>query len=198
MLRDNEVLIMKDKDILKLKFGLATVSLIFLLTGLRLLFGSWTSINLLFWLIIGLIIYFGVYPNYKSLRNKNAKIIFNGFDVMGIVTVVGIIALSTIMFLIFYPLISFLFIGLTLATLIVVAGLKFITFDFDKNTVAGLFDDDRDSDLKKMTIDIQSDKNQIEIKTQDRDDILVLREKNFNPKVWTQLIDNFQNIKVRT
>ena len=198
MLRDNEVSIMKDKDILKIKFGLATVSLIFLLTGLRLLFGSWTSINLLFWLIIGLIIYFGVYPNYKSLRNKNAKIIFNGFDVMGIVTVVGIIALSTIMFLIFYPLISFLFIGLTLATLIVVAGLKFITFDFDKNTVVGLFDDDRDSDLKKMTIDIQSDKNQIEIKTQDRDDILVLREKNFNPKVWTQLIDNFQNIKVRT
>ncbi len=36
---------MKDKDILKLKFGLATVSLILLLTGSKLLFDQWRSIN---------------------------------------------------------------------------------------------------------------------------------------------------------
>jgi hypothetical protein len=188
---------MNDKDILKLKFGLLTVSLIFLLTGSRLLFGSWTSIHLLFWIIIASIIYFGVYATYRSMTRKNTQTIFNGFEVIGAVTIVGIIALTTIMFLIFYPLISFLFFGLTLATLVLVGGLKFITFDYNKNTVDGLFENGGSS-LTSMTVDIHSDNTKIEIRTPDKDDILILKKEIYGDKVWTQLIENFQKINGRT
>jgi hypothetical protein len=114
----------------------------------------------------------------------------------GTITFVIAIALATIMFLIFYPLIALLFFGLTLITLSVFVGLKFITFDFDKNKVYGLFED-RDSNLTNMKVDIHFENNQIEIKTIDRDDILFLKKEKFSDKVWTQLIDNFQKIKMR-
>jgi hypothetical protein len=112
------------------------------------------------------------------------------------VTYVVVIALATIMFLIFYPLISLVFFGLSLATLSIFGGLKFITFDFDKNKVEGLFENEEST--LKMTVDIYLDSNQIEIKTVDRDDILLLKREKYSEKVWTRLIDNFQKIKVRT
>jgi len=187
---------MKDKDILKIKFALATVSLVLLLTGSKLLFDQWKLINWSFWLFIGLLAYFGVYRTFKSLSSKNTQIIFNDFEMAGTITFVIAIALATIMFLIFYPLIALLFFGLTLITLSVFVGLKFITFDFDKNKVYGLFED-RDSNLTNMKVDIHFENNQIEIKTIDRDDILFLKKEKFSDKVWTQLIDNFQKIKMR-
>jgi hypothetical protein len=187
---------MNDKDILKLKFGLATVSLIFLLIGSRLLFDQWTSINWSFWFFIGLIAYFGVYRTFRLLTSKNIQIIFYDFEVAGTMTYVVVIALATIMFLIFYPLISLFFFGLSLATLSIFGGLKFITFDFGKNKVDGLFES-QESTLK-MTVDIHSDNNQIDIKTVDRDDILFIKREEYSDKVWTQLVDNFQKIKVRT
>ncbi len=182
---------------LKLKFGLLTVSLIFLLTGSRLLFGSWTSIHLLFWILIALIIYFGLYSTYRSTRRKDSQIIFNRFDVIGTVTIVGIIFLATIMAFIFLPHISFLFFGLTLATLVVVGGLKFITFDLDKKIVYGLVENG-DPILTSMTVDIHSGNTQIEIRTPDTDNILVIKKEMYNNNVWIQLVDNFQKIKVRT
>ena len=197
MLRDNEVSIMKDKDILKLKFGLATISLILLLTGSKLLVDHWTSINWSFWFLIGLLAYFAVYRTFRLLTNKNAQIIFYDFEAAGTVTYVVVIALATIMLLIFYPLISLFFFGLSLATLSVFGGLKFITFDFDKNKVDGLFEN-RDSSLIDMTVDIHPDNNQIEIRTLDSNDILFLKKEKYSNKVWTRLIENFQKIKVRT
>jgi hypothetical protein len=188
---------MNDKNILKLKFGLATVSLILLLTGAKLLFDSWTSINWSFWFFIGLLAYFGVYRTFKLLISKNTQIIFNGFETAGTITFAVVISLATIMLLIFYPLIALLFFGLTLLTFSVFVGLKFITFDFNKNKMDGLFED-RDSNLTTMTVDIHSDNNQIEIKTLDRDDILILKREKFSDKVWTQLLDNFKQINVRT
>jgi hypothetical protein len=188
---------MKDKDILKLKFGLATISLGLLLTGSKLLFDQWTSIHLSFWLFIGLVAYFGVYRTFKLLNNKNVQIIFHDFEMAGTITVAIVTALATIMLLIFYPLVALLFLGLTPITFFAFAGLKFITFDFENNKVDGLLVD-RDSNLINMTVDIHADKNQIEIKTLDRDDILILKKERFSDKVWTQLIDNFKKIKVRT
>jgi hypothetical protein len=186
---------MNDKDILKLKFTLATVSLVFLLTGSKLLFDQWTSINWSFWFFIGLLAYFGVYRTFRLLTGKNIQIIFYDFEVAGTVTFLIVIALATIMFLIFYPLVSLFFFGLSLATLTIFAGLKFITFDFDKNKVDGLFEN-QESTLN-MTVDIHPDSNQIEIKTLDRDDTLFIKREKYSDKVWTRLVDNFQKIKVQ-
>ncbi len=188
---------MKDKDILKLKFGLATISLGLLLTGSKLLFSQWTSIHLSFWLLIGLLTYFGVYRTFKLLKSKNVQIIFLDFEMAATITAAIITALATIMLLIFYPLIALLFFGLTLITFFAFAMLRFITFDFQNNKVDGLLVD-RDSNLKNMTVDIHADNNLIEIKTLDRDDILILKKERFSDKVWTQLINNFKKIKVQT
>jgi len=111
----------------------------------------------------------------------------------GTITVAIVTALATIMMLIFYPLIALLFFGLTLITFFAFAGLRFITFDFENNKIDGLWVD-RDSNLKNMTVDILADNNQIEIKTLDRDDILILKKEKFSNKVWTQLVDNFKEI----
>jgi len=48
-----------------------------------------------------------------------------------------------------------------------------------------------------MTVDIHADNSQIEIKTLDREDILILKKEKFPKNVSTNLIDNFQKIKVR-
>lgn len=187
---------MKDKDILKLKFGLATISLGLLLTGSKLLFDQWTSIHFSFWLFIGLLAYFGVYRTFKLLNSKKVQIIFHDFEMAGTITVAIVTTLATIMLFIFYPLIALLFFGLTLITFFAFAGLKFITFDFENNKVDGLLGD-RDSNLKNMTVDIHADNSQIEIKTLDREDILILKKEKFPKNVSTNLIDNFQKIKVR-
>lgn len=184
---------MEDKNILKLKFGLGAVSLILLVTGSKLLFAQWTSIHLSLWLLIGLIGYGTVYRTFKTLRSKNTQVIYNDFETAGTITYLVIISLTTIMLLIFYPLIALLFFGLSLATLSVFGGLKFISFDFDANKVDGLFVD-RDTSLNKMTVDIHPDKNQIEIKTLDREDILLLKREKFNDKVWIKIIENFEKI----
>jgi hypothetical protein len=186
---------MKDKDILKLKLGLATVSLIFLLTGSKLLFDQWTLINWSFWFFIGLLAYFGVYRTFRVLKGKNVQIIFHDFEVAGTVTFAVVIALATVMFLIFYPLISLFFFGLSLTTLSIFAGLKFITFDFDKNKVDGLFENEES--ILNMTVDIHPDNNQIEIKTMDRDNILFIKREKYSDRVWTRLVDNFEKIRVR-
>ena len=187
---------MSDKNILKLKLALATVSLAFFLTGSKLLFDNWTSIHWSFWVLIGLIAYVGVYRTLKSLYDKNIQTIFTGFEVAGTITFVVAFSLGTIMLLIFYHHISLLFIGLTLVTLSVFAGLKFITFDFNKNKVDGLFE--KQEIIQNMTVDIHPDNNQIEIKTADRQDVLFIKREKYNDKVWDFLIDNFQRIKVRT
>jgi hypothetical protein len=188
---------MSDKYILKLKLGLATASLTFLLICSKLLFDQWTSINWSFWLFIIAIAYGGVYRTLRLMYGKNTQVIFNDFEAAGTITYLVVITLATIMFLIFYPLLALLFLGLTLATLSVFGGLKFISFDFDNNKVDGLFVD-RDSNLSNMTVHIHSDKNQIEIKTLDRDDILVLKKEKFNDNVWNKIVDNFQRINART
>lgn len=126
---------MKDKDLLKFKFVLASTSLIFLLIGSKLLFNEWESIHWSFWFWMGLIVYGYVYPTFKLINSKNTQIIFNGFEVAGTIAYVFIILLATIMFLIFYPHISLLFFGLTLMTLSIFRGLKFIASDFDKNSI---------------------------------------------------------------
>ena len=188
---------MNDKNIIRFKLGLATISILFLLTGAKLLFNQWTSIPISFWLLTGAITYGTVYRTFKSIVNRNNKIIFHDFEIAGTVTFLVVIGLATIMVLIFYPLIALLFFGLGLMTLSVFGGLKFITFDFDKNFVDGLFEN-RDSNLSGVTVDINSDKNQIEIRTPDRDDNLILKKEMYGDKVWTQLVDSFQKIKVRT
>ena len=175
---------MKDKDILKLKLGLATVSLVFFVIGSKLLADEWTSINWTFWLLIGLLAYFGVYRTFRLLTSKNIQIIFSDFEIAGTVTFVVITALATTMLLIFYPLISLFFIGLSLATLSAFGGLKFITFDFDKNKIEGLFEN-RDTNFNNMTVDILADSHQIEIKTLDKDDTLLLKKEKYTDKVWT-------------
>lgn len=181
---------MNDKEILKLKFGLAAISVMLLLTGSRLLFDGWTSIDWSFWFILGLIIYAGVYPIFKSLKRKDTQIVFNKFDFTSTIPLVGIIALGTIMLLIFYPLISFLLFGLGLATLSIVGGLKFIIFD--KGTVVGLFGNS-DLNLKQITTDIQADK--IEIRTLDNEETLLLKRGKYSDRVWKALINNFTKIK---
>lgn len=186
---------MSDKDILKLKFALVTISLGFFMTGSKLLFDEWTSIHWSFWVLIGLISYGGVYRTYRGLYGKNVQTIFTGFEVAGTITFVVAFSLGTIMLLIFYHHISLLFIGLTLVTLSVFGGLKFITFDFNKNKVDGLFE--KQESTLKMTIDIHPDNNQIEIKTADRQDVFFIKREKYNDKVWTFLIDNFQRIKSR-
>jgi hypothetical protein len=188
---------MNDKNILRFKLGLATISILFLLTGAKLLFNQWTSIPISFWLLTGVITYGTVYRTFKSISNKNNQIIFHDFEIAGTVTFLVVIGLATIMVLIFYPLIALLFFGLGLMTLSVFGGLKFITFDFNKNIVDGLFEN-RDSNLSGMTVDVNFDKNQIEIRTPDRDDNLILKKEMYGDKVWTQLVDSFQKIKVRT
>lgn len=188
---------MKDKDILKLKFGLATISLGLLLIGSKLLFDQWTSIHLSFWLLIGLLAYFGVYRTFKLLNSKNAQIIFHDFELAGTITFAIVTALATIMLLTFYPVIALLFFGLTLVTFFTFVGIKIITFDFENSKIGGLWID-RASDLKSVTVDIHTDNNQIEIKTIGRDDILILKKEKFSDKVWTQLLDCFKKIKVQT
>jgi hypothetical protein len=146
--------------------------------------------------LIGLLAYFGVYRTFRLLIRRNIQIIFNDFEVAGTVTYVVVIALATIMFLIFYPLISLFFFGLSLATLSIFAGLKFITFDFDKNKVDGLFENQES--ILNMTVYIHPDSSQIEIKTVDRDYVLFIKREKYSYKVWTRLIDNFRKVKVRT
>lgn len=186
---------MTDKGIIKLKLALVTVSLVFFITGSKLLFDEWTSIHLSFWVLIGLLAYGGVYRTFKGLHGKNIQTIFTGFELAGTITFVFASSFGTIMLLIFYRHISLLFIGLTLVTLSVFGGLKFITFDFNQNKVDGLFE--KQESTVNMTVDIHPGNNQIEIKTADRPDVLFIKREKYSDKVWTFLIDNFQRIKVR-
>lgn len=188
---------MKDKDILKLKLGLATFSLLLLLTGSKLLFDEWKSIAWSFWLLMTLLAYFGVYRTLRLLLTRDTRVIFYGFETAGTITFAIGIGLATIMLFIFYPLISLLFFGLALLMLSVFIGLRFIVFDFSNNKVEGL-SADRDTSLITMIVDINSENNEIEIKTTDRDDILVLKKEKFNNDVWTQLIENFQRVNTGT
>ena len=64
----------------------------------------------------------------------------------------------------------------------------------DKNKIQGLCDQ-ADTDIEKVTIDINQNNNQIEIKTVDKDDILILKKETYSDRVWTQLIDSFKKIK---
>ena len=189
---------MEKKDIHRLQLGLIIFSFLFLLTGTRLLYNSWTSIHIYFWLIFG-ISSIGLYRIYKTITNRNIHKLFIGFDIIHTVTIVGVISLMTIMYFIFYPVLALLFFGLFLATLGIASGLKFITFDMDNNKIKGLPDQaDIDIDIEKITIEIDQNSNQIEIKTVDKNGIIILKKENYSGRVWSELIDNFHKIQIRT
>ena len=188
---------MKDKDIVKFKFGLATVSLILLLTGSGLLFDSWKTVFQKTWLFIGLIVYLGLFPSYKTLRTKNVQIILKGVEVMGTVTSVVMLALATIMTFIFLPHISILFFGLTLIIISVNFGVQLIVFDYDNNMVIGLFEEEL-KNINQLTVNIADDFSEIEINTLDLNEKRTLKRDSFNNKVWTRLMENFSKIKTGT
>ena len=186
---------MKAADILKLKLGIAISSVAFLLIGSRLFFGQWVSIPISFWILIGVITYGCVYRTFNSMLGKNTRIVFHEFELAGTITFLVVIGLATIMFYILYPLIGLFFFGLSLMSLSVFAGLKFITFDFDKNVVEGLFGD-KDSKMRDKIVSIHSDYNQIEIRSDDNTFNRVLKKEMYSGKVWTELIENFQRISL--
>ena len=188
---------MKDKDIVKFKFGLATVSLILLLTGSGLLFDSWKTVFQKTWLFIGLIVYLGLFPSYKTLRTKNVQIILKGVEVMGTVTSVVMLVLATIMTFIFLPHISILFFGLTLIIISVNFGVQLIVFDYDNNMVIGLFEEEL-KNINQLTVNIADDFSEIEINTLDLNEKRTLKRDSFNNKVWTRLMENFSKIKTGT
>ncbi|MTI39290.1 hypothetical protein [Fulvivirga lutimaris] len=116
---------MTDRNILKLKLGLAIAAIVFLLIGSKLLFSYWTSIHWTFWLLAFLVAYRGVYTTIRTLSDRNETIVYKGFATVETATWVLAIALATAMFFIFYPLISLIFYGLTFISLSIYSGLEF-------------------------------------------------------------------------
>lgn len=97
------------------------MSIVFLIAGAFTL----ASINWGIWIIVLIIIYRGVYLNFKQFIDKKRTIKFVKFDAIKTTTTVIIFGLFTIMFFIFYPLFSTLLIGLSFISLSIHGGIKF-------------------------------------------------------------------------
>ena len=184
-----------DKNILKLKFGIAIISLLCMVTGSKLLFGSWSSIHLSFWILIGIFVYAIVHQLHKISSGRNSFKIFYYFDLAGTITYLLITALATIMVLIIYPVTALSLFGMFFVTLAIHGGLRFIFFDFTRNRVDGLSRDGYLS-LTKLTFYIHPDNSQVEIKVPGMDNILILRKDRYCNQTWIRIINNFKGLEM--
>ena len=176
---------------LKLKLGLAVSSIIIILTGLKLLYGQWMSIDGLAWLLVVVISYTCANSIQKLTTNKKHAI-FNGFDKALIAIFLPIVLILAIGRFINTSEISSVIIGLGFITLTVFGGMKFITFDFNKKMIEGLYEEEGILNLTNKIIKINS--YEIEIKNSTRDFRVLLKMENYPYKTWILLTENIKKI----
>jgi len=185
------VFLFLELQMLKIKLAFGMASVIFLLTGSRLLFGAWTQIHYLFWIWIVVLAYAFVYRPLTSLRVDRRQVVFTRFNAGFVVTLGIATALATIMFLIFYPHISLLFLWMTFISVLISSSFNFIVFDFIRQVIEGV--QGQSPYFKDVTIELSNEK--IEVKIVGTNAQLLLAQMNYSYSTWQQLIDNFQKVK---
>jgi hypothetical protein len=182
---------MKQEFILKLKLGIAVLSVIFFLAGAKLLFGNWASIHSIIWVFGAIMIYATAFPAFRALRSSGTIKIFYEFEVAGMITFAVATALATTMLLIFYSNISLIFLGMALLCIVIFAALRFITIDFKSRTVDGLLG--KQVSFDNLSVQFKSD-HVVEVGMLDPKRSILLRKEKFSTANWTLLIDSFKRI----